>query len=227
MRISIDDTVPAVRAMWQAARERTSPFHLAACSACGGPSFMQPCPNCGAYPDLSEPSSVTESRRAAAMASGAGSRDAFARRVEREGGIGAWYFASFRRTVAYQGSGRFEQPNPIFRADIDGLVERARQVEWPSAEEIWDRVSGDRQPMHADWAAISGEWRDMAVLAHGEESFQALQRVQEGRSWHPWPENCREGWDILREHGISTPASLGIPEAGPATKGAQAPRHAL
>lgn len=227
MQVSIDDIVPAVRAMWQATRERSSPFHLASCSSCGGPSFMQPCPNCGAYPDASELPAVTEARRVAAMASGAGSRDAFIRRVEREGGLGAWYFASFRRTVAYQGSGYREPHDPIFRADIEGLVERARQVEWPSPGEVWDHVSRDGHSLHADYAATSREWRDLAVAAHGEERFTSLQHVQEGRSWHSWPDNCREGWDILRGHGLATLEQLGIPEAAPPAQDAERPGPAV
>lgn len=213
MQISTDDLIPAVRAMWQVTMGKTSPFHLAACAACDGPSFQQPCPCCGAYPDASEPRSVTEARRDAAQRRGAGSRDRFIASVEHAGGVGAWYFASFRRTVAYAGSPGRETPDHAFRAAIDGLVERARSMSWPSPGEVWDHVSRDRQALSGDYLADYEVWSRMADEDHGEGAVRWLREKQDGRSWHSWPENCAEGREILRSHGLVTLERLGVPEA--------------
>lgn len=134
--------------------------------------------------------------------------------MERAGGIGAWYFASYRGTVAYQGINR-EPPDLGFRDAIEGLVERARDVPWPSAGDVWDRVTGAGQPLHSDFRAQDEEWDRMAAETHGEISLPGLKRKQDGRSWQPWPDNCAEGRDILRAHGVATLERLGAPEAAP------------
>lgn len=107
------------------------PFHLSRCY-CGAPSWMQPCPTCDYYPMYG--STGTSWARDSAT------REGFVSRVERHGGVAPWYFAGYRRTVAYEESWRF-------RERIDRLAEAAKQWEdVPSPGEVWDWVRGETAP---------------------------------------------------------------------------------
>lgn len=65
-------------------------------------------------------------------------REGFVAKTERHGGVAAWYFAGYRRTVAYTTDWRFAEK-------IDGLIEAAKTWEGvPNAGEVWDVVRGDR-----------------------------------------------------------------------------------
>lgn len=119
-----DDAFPEYRAQ----RGYGCPFHLSRCY-CGAPSWQQPCPTCDYYPMYGQ----TGTSRARDSAT----REEFVAKAERHGGVAAWYFACYRRTVAYKENWRF-------RERIDGLVETARS--WagvPSPGEVWDAVRGE------------------------------------------------------------------------------------
>lgn len=105
------------------------PFHLSRCY-CGAPTWQQPCPTCGYYPMYG--STGTSWARESAT------REGFVATAERHGGVAAWYFAGYRRTVAYQNDYRFA-------AKIDRLVASAKAWEdVPTAGEVWDYVRGER-----------------------------------------------------------------------------------
>lgn len=110
------------------------PFHLARCY-CGAPSWQQPCPTCGYYPMYGSTGT--------SWAPESATREGFVAMARRRGGVAAWYFAGYRRTVAYTADWRF-------RERIDALVAAAK--EWdgvPSPAEVWDSVRGegvDRAP---------------------------------------------------------------------------------
>lgn len=131
----LDAFVERVRAAYDAAfaderarRGYGCSFHLSRCH-CGAPSWQQPCPTCGYYPMYGttgtswQPDSAT--------------REGFAARARHYGGVAAWYFAGFRRVVAYE-------MDPSFRDRIDRLVvDAATWTDVPTPEEVWDLVRGE------------------------------------------------------------------------------------
>jgi hypothetical protein len=104
------------------------PFHLSRCY-CGAPTWQQPCPSCGFYPMYG--STGTSCARDSAT------RERFIATAERYGGVAAWYFAGYRRTVAYG-------KDPRFAAKIDRLVASARTWDGvPTPGDVWDQVRGE------------------------------------------------------------------------------------
>jgi hypothetical protein len=123
VRDAYDDAFPEYRAQ----RGYGCPFHLSRCY-CGAPSWQQPCPTCGYYPMYG--------LTGTSWARDSATREGFVARAERHGGVAAWYFAGYRRTVAYTKDWRFAE-------EIDGLVEAAKTWEGvPSPGEVWDMVRG-------------------------------------------------------------------------------------
>lgn len=99
------------------------PFHLSICW-CSAVTFMQPCEICDYYPMYGATNS--------SLPRNGCTRERFVAIVERQGGVAAWYFASFRRVVAYK-------PFSTFKAKIDALVEDAKTWEGvPTPAEVWD-----------------------------------------------------------------------------------------
>jgi hypothetical protein len=139
VRSAYDTAFPEARA----SRGYGCPFHLSRCY-CGAPSWQQPCPTCGYYPQYG--------RTGTSWARDSATREGFVARADRHGGVAAWYFAEYRRTVAYQKDERFAQR-------IEALVADART--WPDVPDpgtVWDLVRGE-SPVGA-----SG-------TAHAEPSF--------------------------------------------------------
>ena len=94
--------------------ERTKYFHLSTC-VCGQPSWQQPCPWCGFYPDHGRPA---ESKRETARAEGCA--DAARARLDAMNGAQGFFLAyrqGFRGVVAYKTAAEF-------RAWVDGLHTR-------------------------------------------------------------------------------------------------------
>lgn len=119
----IRDAYDAVFAAERAERGYGCPFHLSRCW-CSAPSPAQPCWICGYYPMYG----LTNS----SLPKNGCTRERFISVAERNGGIAVWYFASFRRVLAYQ-------PGTTFQAKIDGLVEDAKTWEGvPSPAKVWD-----------------------------------------------------------------------------------------
>ncbi|MDQ3607197.1 MAG: hypothetical protein M3418_13545 [Gemmatimonadota bacterium] len=101
-------------------------FHLSPCY-CGAPIWSQPCAVCGFYPDWSNPRITGTS-----WARGSCTRETFVRLAENHGCVAAWYFAGFRRTVAYK-------PHSDFAATIETLIADAKGwSDAPTPAEIWD-----------------------------------------------------------------------------------------
>ncbi|HST58968.1 MAG TPA: hypothetical protein VLK84_09775 [Longimicrobium sp.] len=110
------------------------PFHLARCY-CGAPSWQQPCPTCDYYPMYGSTGT--------SWAPESATRGGFVATAGRHGGVAAWYFAGYSRTVAYRTDWRF-------RERIDALVAAAKEWEGvPSPGEVWDSVRGE---------AVDGAW---------------------------------------------------------------------
>ena len=201
MRVDLEDLVAAVHALHEEAFGRPCHFHLSRCAICGAPSFAYPCPNCGRWADHGESPTEIEAQRRTAAASGIGGRAAFVAGVERAGGLGAWYFGAFRRTVAYGGERGRVGVDPAFRRAVDDLVARAGEVEWPDPGEIWDAVTGGgRQlPDPGFWRGKREAWDRLGLEIHGADCLATLkgQRDRQGYGF-AWPENCPEGRDIVR-----------------------------
>lgn len=124
------DGIESIARGWEAVMGRQSHFHLSPCTACGGPSFQEPCPNCNFYMDYNRPQ---EGRNVPAS-----TRDDFIAQVEKAGNLACWYYRSGKRTVAYS-------RNIEYRTKLDALLGDARS--WnglPDAGEVWDKVSGER-----------------------------------------------------------------------------------
>ena len=124
VRAAYDEAFPETLA----GRGYGCPFHLSRCY-CGAPSWQQPCPTCDYYPMYG--STGTSAARDSAT------RETFVATATRHGGIAAWYFEEYRRTVAYA-------KDPGFAARIDELVEAAKTWEdVPTPGEVWDWVRGE------------------------------------------------------------------------------------
>jgi hypothetical protein len=137
----IDAFVQRVRDAYDAAfpEERARrgygcPFHLRRCY-CGAPTWQQPCPTCDYYPMYGSTGTSWEKDSA--------TREGFVTRASAYGGVAAWYFAGYRRTVAYAN-------NSSFAAKIDALVEQAKGwTDVPSPGEVWDLVRGESTGDHS------------------------------------------------------------------------------
>jgi hypothetical protein len=101
-------------------------FHLTPC-ACGQPVWQQPCPLCGYYPMGNDPQ---ERERCASMGL---TREHWLAAVARHGNIGAWYFASYKTTVAWK--------DLEFRTKILEIIERSRKMVWPDPEAVYEAAT--------------------------------------------------------------------------------------
>lgn len=112
-------------------------FHLGPC-ACGHPSYKQPCPVCGFYPEWGAPILWTRKHREECRAFGDRlGKEGWVAMVERQGNVAAWWLEGKRNTVAYS-SGAF----PAYRAAVDSLLDRVRAEDWPSASDVYDAAMG-------------------------------------------------------------------------------------
>lgn len=119
----VRDAYDRVFAAEKAERGYGCPFHLSLCW-CGAPTWQQPDPTCGYYPQYGESNS--------SLPRNGCTRERFVALAERNGGMAVWYFSHFRRVVAYR-------PGTTYQMKIDGLVEDAKTWEdVPSPEVVWD-----------------------------------------------------------------------------------------
>lgn len=135
---------------------RRSPFHLAACGGCGGPSFRQPCTLCNFYP-MGADKGVYYPEHA--------TKEMFCSMVERSGPggrggtIATWHAINNMR--------RWENREDVARA--------ALEIDVPAASDYWDAVVVDGTSLHRPksdaflhfaWTAIG----DIGQLVMGEFS---------------------------------------------------------
>ena len=190
MHIALDDLVPAIHALYEQEFERPCHFHLAPCAKCGAPTFQYPCPSCDTWNDASGPWSRDEQIAPT-------TREQFVAKVERDGGIGAWYFGKWRRSVAYTETFGFKER-------IEGLVDRAKQIEWPSPAEVWDAVHAGMALPSRDFNTTCRErWRAEAVARNGEGVLATIKATA------MWPE-CESGKAIVRACAERSLSDLGL-----------------
>jgi hypothetical protein len=213
MGVEIGNLVEAIQALSESSFGRPSPFHLSACQACGAPTFQYPCPNCRNWCDFSESADYKAEVKLSCEKSGVGSREAFVRRVEVAGGIGPWYFGEFRRTVGYGNGG-------AFKVEVDAAIARAASVEWPDAGAVWDEVaSGARLPDDGFWSEKHQAFEARALAEFGEGKLARLKGAREPGPWHSWPENCREGRELMLEFARERLQELGLTDSVPQPPG--------
>jgi hypothetical protein len=126
------DAVERIGRMVEAGMKVRSPFHLAACGGCGGPSFQQPCPHCRFYP-----MGDAEAQRARTPKLTA---EQFRGNVERTapdgtGNLATWLVASQRSSAAHR-------PHSAFAARTDALMAEAARMEGlPSPDAVYATVT--------------------------------------------------------------------------------------
>lgn len=212
--VALEDFVVAVQALYEHETGRPCHFHLFACAVCGGPSFQYPCPCCRSWADASDTVAEREKQRAAAAASGVGSRESFVAALEKAGGLGPWYFESFRNTTLY----REPSDGGAFRAGVDRLVGRARSLAWPDAGAVWDAVrAGHRLPHDGFWGDKRAVWHDYAAEQWGAARAAELVAARSGQ-WS-WPENGPEGRETVAACAETQLAALGLSAPSAAAAG--------
>lgn len=207
MEVTMDRMVEAVAALEEATvGNRRSPFHLSACDVCGAPTFCYPCPNCRAWCDFSDTPDQRQSQRDAALKSGVGTKDSFIERVEKEGGVGPWYFANFRRMVAYE-------TTPSYKHGVEEAIARAKAIEWPSAGDVWDAVRARRKfPEDGEWARSLRAFEARADAEFGLR-VEKLRAFRESNVYREWPVNCEEGRALLRTYAEERLVEMGLSHA--------------
>ena len=205
-QVTIDTLVPAIRALSASVFRRESSFHLSACGVCGGPTFQYPCPSCSSWYDFSDGAAERRRQREVAASMGIGTREDFVQRVDRAGGLGCWYFANFRKVVAYKS-------DPAFRDKVDHAIERAYVMWWPDAGEVWDTVKAGlpKLPEDSFYREAIDRREARALDEFGEAGLQSLKSNKV--SQHSWPENCEEGRDLVARMGEEWLAEAGIAPA--------------
>jgi len=149
--------------------QRRSPFHLAACGGCGGPSFQQPCPLCGYYPRGADkghwhPKEAT--------------RDLFVGSVERSGPNGAggnlatWVVRDLGRTTAYA--------SPGGKARIEEMVSRAAALGPVDLDGMWKVVVEDVVAVgrHLSEQYVATGWRGIEELLNVASSGVEAAKVR-------------------------------------------------
>lgn len=92
---------------------------------CGAPCFGQPCETCGYYPMGQDD---REYERCALKAT----REGWVKSVTVAGNIAIWWLRNTKmKTVAYR-------DNPTYKEAVEAAIEKAKTMEWPSPERIWD-----------------------------------------------------------------------------------------
>lgn len=138
-------TIVAIRALSKSIYGEPSPFHLARCGGCMGPSFGQPCALCDYYP-MGERYLAPEKPRFTC--------EGFEKRISvtgadgpngRPGNIATWYARYFCRVVAYKNGGIFKQKTDRFIADSQDLAGLA------SAAEIYQAVTVENRTLSAPY----------------------------------------------------------------------------
>lgn len=125
MTKTVAQTIDAVRAIYSEVFGLPCSFHLSPCPQCNAPGWQQPCPMCGYYPQYGRPT------KAEIAAHKKVTREEYAARVSRRGGIGVWYFNEFQKTVAYK-------QDTGFRAELNIAIAKAMDIDAATGEEIWD-----------------------------------------------------------------------------------------
>jgi hypothetical protein len=166
-----------------------SPFHLARCGGCDGPSYQQPCPHCRFYPmgDAAELRARTPRLTA----------EAFGANVSRSlpdgnGNLATWYFSGFRRNAIH---GKDE----AFTAAVSAAIAEASGWEGlPSATEAFEAIASvpsvTRRPQDPTVTALWDGLRELqaSLSRHDERASRGTGTTQ------PPPEGFRER---LRETG--------------------------
>lgn len=142
--------VEAVAQFMEVEFMRQSPFHLASCGGCGGPSFGQPCAICGYYPmgtnkgAWSPRVATKEIFVEAVRRSGPGGKD---------GNLATWLLQSEAKLMAYN--------SPAGQARIADAASRAIDLSLPDAELVWDEVVARGHGLHRDRASheVNSGWR--------------------------------------------------------------------
>jgi len=138
---------------------RYSPFHLAPCGGCGGPSFGQPCAICNFYPmgpdkGIWHPTVASEGY--------------FLDLVDksgpdgRGGNIATWLLSSYKRTPDYRQRGE--------SARLQAAIDHAAELDLPPASLYWEVVVRQGESIHRPsvWdTSIHGVWAAVRELGAG------------------------------------------------------------
>lgn len=107
-------------------------FHLSPCGGCLQPSWEQPCPFCGFYPEYGVPA-LWNKKHKEECRSQDWNKEKWIERVLRHQNIGRMFFSRCKQVVAY--SELWE-----YREKVDSLILQCESISFPDLNELYDEV---------------------------------------------------------------------------------------